>query len=46
MLENMVQVFLLGNRKYPNYEEKYCPEFFLALLLRILKGQASRILYY
>jgi len=21
MLENKVQVFLLGNRKYPNYEE-------------------------
>jgi len=21
MLDNMVQVFLLGNRKYPNYEE-------------------------
>ena len=45
MLENKVQVSLLGNRKYPNYEEKYCHDvFFLALLLK-KAGQAVRMLY-
>ena len=44
MLEDMVQVFLLGNRKYPNYEENIAIDF-LALLLSSVKGQAYRMLY-
>ena len=45
MLENKVQVFLLGNRKYPNYEEKYCHGF-RGFIAEDTKGQASRILCY
>lgn len=45
MLENKVQVSLLGNRKYPNYEEKYCHDVFLGFIAK-QAGQAVRILYY
>ena len=45
MLENMVQVFLLGNRKYPNYEEKIWSWVFLDFITEHIMGQAFRILY-
>jgi len=44
MLENMVQVFLLGNRKYPNYEESIAMSF-LGFITGNIRIQAYRILY-